>query len=141
MEGEMLCSQIEVILNCFLEPQIYEKCDIMPRFPGCEDSDLTDEDKSSCGQQKMLEFIYKNLKYPQDVRNRVEGMVVIQFIVDKDGNITNIEVVRSLNKTNDRLAVDVVSSFPKWIRVEHRGEKVNVRYTLPIRFKNSDWNY
>lgn len=140
IKGKKVCAHIDLMLNCFLEPEIYKTCDIMPRFPGCEDPFISDEEKESCGKQKLLEFVYKNLEFPEDERDRIDGMIVVQFVVDKEGNTNDITVVRSLNKACDKKAVEVVSSFPKWIPGEHDGKKVNVLYTLPIRMKRSDWD-
>ena len=68
----------------------------MPRFPGCEDKGSAAE-KKQCADKKMLEFIYKNIKYPAIAReNGVEGTCVIQFVVEKDGAIADAKVVRDI---------------------------------------------
>ena len=60
----------------------------MPRFPGCEEMDLSSEDLSKCSQGKLLNYVYENLKYPRKAREEnIQGKAIIQFVVDKDGKI------------------------------------------------------
>ena len=69
----------------------------MPRFPGCENEPGDDQAKKACADKKMLEFIYKNIKYPAIAReNGVEGTCVVRFVVDSDGSISSPEVVRDI---------------------------------------------
>ena len=77
------------------EEEIFKIVEQMPRFPGCENVAGDNKAKDDCAKQKMLEYIYKNVKYPPIAReNGVEGTSVIQFVVDTDGTITNITVAR-----------------------------------------------
>ncbi len=119
--------------------EIFKVVEEMPRFPGCEDITMANE-RDKCSKQKMLEYIYKNLKYPKEARNsEIEGMVVVQFTVSKTGDIKDIEVLRKIGGGCDEAAFDVVESMnhmaEKWIPGKQRGKTVNVRYTLPIRYK------
>lgn len=123
--------------------EIYKKVDEMPRFPGCEDITGGIEEKTRCAQQKFLEYIYSNLKYPKQARaNNTQGTVVVQFKVLKDGSIGDAKVVRSVKDGCDKEALRVVNSMNtagiKWIPGKQKGKNVSVLYTLPIRYKLSD---
>ena len=111
----------------------------MPRFPGCEDQG-SEEEKKACAQEKMLKYIYKNLKYPAIAReNGVEGMAVIQFVVNEDGSVGDAKVVRDPGAGTGDSALKVVkgmNSLPeKWTPGKQRGRPVKVLYTLPVKFK------
>jgi protein TonB len=119
--------------------EIFKVVEQMPRFPGCEDK-ATDKEKDDCAKGKMLEYIYKNLKYPAIAReNGVEGQVVLQFVVDKDGSIADIRIVRDIGAGCGTAAESVVNGMnsmgQKWIPGKQRGRPVRVLYTLPVKFK------
>lgn len=123
--------------------EIFKVVEQMPRFPGCEGMTGTADEINKCAQQKMLEFIYSNLKYPKQARdNKVEGLVVVQFLVTKNGGIDKVKLVRKVQDQLDNEAVRVVKSMndmdEKWIPGIQRGKNVNVLYTMPIRFKMAD---
>ena len=112
----------------------------MPRFPGCEDLGLADAELKKCAQQKMLEFIYTNIKYPAIAReNGIDGQVVIRFVVEADGAISNIEIVKDIGgKCGDeaKRVVELINKKDlKWIPGRQRGKKVRVQFVLPIIFK------
>ena len=122
-----------------VEEEIFKVVEQMPRFPGCEDK-KTDKEKEDCAKTKMLEYIYKNLKYPAIAReNGVEGQVVLQFVVDKDGSIADAKIVRDIGAgcgTAAELVVNGMNSMgQKWIPGKQRGRPVRVLYTLPVKFK------
>jgi protein TonB len=111
----------------------------MPRFPGCEDLP-TKEEKKQCADKKMLEFIYKNIKYPAIAReNGVEGTVVIQFVVEKNGEITDAAIVRDIGAQCGQEALRVVSLMNqqniKWTPGMQRGRPVRVQFNLPVKFR------
>ena len=119
--------------------EIFRVVEQMPRFPGCEDKG-TDKEKDDCAKGKMLEYIYKNLKYPAIAReNGVEGQVVIQFVVDKSGNISEAKIVRDIGAGCGAAAESVVlgmNDLPqRWTPGKQRGRPVKVLYTLPVKFK------
>lgn len=123
-----------------VEEEIFKVVEQMPRFPGCEDMAGTDAEKETCAKQKMLEYIYKNLKYPAIAReNGVEGQVVLQFVVDKDGSITETKIVRDIGAGCGAAAETVVLGMnnmgKKWTPGKQRGRPVKVLYTLPVKFK------
>jgi protein TonB len=114
---------------------IFKVVEDMPRFPGCEDISGKTE-REQCAQQKMLEFIYKNIKYPTIAReNGVEGTAVIRFVVEPDGSITNAEVVRDIGAGCGAEALRVVQTMPKWVPGKQRGKAVRVQFNLPVKFK------
>ncbi len=94
----------------------------MPEFPG--------------GQQKMLEFIYSRVKYPNDAKQYdIQGLCVVSFTIEKDGSLTDIEAVRGLCSSIRTEAIRIVKEMPKWEPGYQNGEAVKVHYNLPIRFK------
>lgn len=117
--------------------EVYKIVDEMPRFPGCEDMEGTEKEKKMCAQRKMLEFIYQNLKYPSEAREKdIEGVVVLQFIIDKnEGAIRDIKVVRNVGGGCSEAAVEAVKSMPNFITGKKRGKPVSVLYTIPVKFK------
>lgn len=112
----------------------------MPRFPGCENLEWSNKEKETCSKGKLLNYIYKNLKYPAVAReNGIEGMVVIRFTVNTEGKIINVELLRDIGAGCGNAAVKVVESMnnlpENWEPGRQRGQAVNVLYTLPVKFK------
>lgn len=88
--------------------------------------------------QAMLKWIQKNLKYPEIAAdNGIQGRVVIQFVVEKDGTLTDIKVVRGVDPSLDKEAVRVISMMGKWTPGKQRGKPVRSRYSIPVIFKLS----
>jgi TonB family protein len=119
--------------------EIFRVAEQMPRFPGCEDQPAGHE-RDDCAKTKMLEYIYQNLKYPQEARkNNVEGQVVLQFVVEKDGRLNDIKVVRDIGAGCGIAASQVIESMnamkSRWIPGKQSGKNVSVLYTLPVKFK------
>lgn len=115
--------------------EIFKVVEDMPTFPGCEDISGKAERKQ-CADKKMLEYIYKNIKYPAIAReNGVEGMVVIQFVVEKDGSITDAKIARDIGAQCADEAMRIVNSMPNWNPGKQRGRPVRVQFNLPVRFK------
>ncbi len=102
--------------------KIFVKVDQLPAYPG--------------GTDAMIAFLSSNIKYPSiAVENHIEGRVVVQFVVEKDGEITNVKVVKSVDPSLDKEAIRVISMMPKW-RPGMQGEKaVRVTLTMPVSFK------
>ncbi len=111
----------------------------MPMFPGC-DGLSNYQERKQCSDKKMLEFIYKNVKYPSLAReNGVEGTVVISFVIEKDGSISNIKTLRDVGAGCSEAAQSVVEKMQnlpqKWVAGRQGNEKVRVQFNLPIKFK------
>ncbi len=112
----------------------------MPMFPGCQDSTGTSAELKQCSDQKMLQFIYQNITYPEvDRANGNEGTVVVNFVVEKDGSISNPKIVRDLGEKLGEEALRVVklmNEMPeRWTPGMQSGEPVRVSFNLPVKFK------
>lgn len=112
-----------------------------PEPPGEQSSQkvLTDIDKEPefpGGQAAFNKFVADNLKYPTIAsENGVEGTVVLNFVVEEDGRITNIEIRRDIGNGCGTEAMRLVRAMPKWVPGQHNGRPVRVMYTLPVLFK------
>ena len=112
----------EVVEEEIEEAEIFTVVEEMPEFPG--------------GMAKLAEYLAKNIKYPQLARESgIQGRVFINFVVEHDGSVTNVKVMRSLGGGCDEEAVRVVKSMPKWKPGKQRGKPVRVSYNLPVNFK------
>ncbi len=125
-------------LNTADANDVYSKVDEMPRFPGCENFESYEE-KKDCGTKKMLEYIYKNVKYPKEARElKIEGTVVIRFIVGKDGIVKNPEILRSIGGGCEEEVLRIMNKMKEevtWIPGFQNNEAVNVYFNLPVKFK------
>ena len=91
------------------------------------------------GEQKLMEFIRNNVVYPQKAIDAgIEGRVFVEFYIEKDGTVSNPQVLRGIGHGCDEEALRVVGLMPKWFPGKQRGHAVRVRYTLPINFKLED---
>jgi TonB family protein len=119
--------------------EIFKVVEEMPRFPGCEDLPSSAERKT-CADGKMLRFIYANFKYPESVKeSAVSGTVVVQFTVQTDGTISDIEIIRSLHPELDKEALRIFHLMMEqgllWTPGKQRGRPVKFRYNLPIKIE------
>ncbi len=104
------------------EQVIHIRVEKMPEFPG--------------GQEALNRYLVRNIKYPLLAQeNGIQGRVVCQFVVNSDGSIVDISVVRGVEESLDKEAIRVIKSMPKWTPGRQGGKSVRVKYTLPIRFK------
>ena len=88
------------------------------------------------GSAALLEYIAKNVQYPVEAQQKgTQGRVQSCFIVEKDGSISNIEVLRGIDPLLDKEAVRVISNMPKWKPGKQRGQAVRVKYTFPVTFR------
>jgi len=120
--------QVEITLsnpvNNTILPQdsVYKKVDVPPEFPG--------------GRQAMNKFIVENLKYPEKaLKANVSGTVYIQFVVEKDGNLSDIELLRGIGHGCDKEAIRVVKMMPKWKPGKKDSKSVRVKMVMPFAFK------
>lgn len=111
----------------------------MPRFPGCEDlSDKASQD--SCTLTKMFNFVYTNLKYPKEARREgIEGTVVISFVIERDGTLSNINIARDIGGGCGEEVARIIQLINdkkiSWIPGKEDGVPVRVQLKLPIKFK------
>lgn len=102
--------------------EVFMVAEQMPEFPG--------------GMKELLKFLQDNLKYPENaMKNNVQGRVIVQFVVEKDGTPTEFKVLRSVDPDLDAEALRVLQTMPKWKPGMQRGEVVRVKYTVPVSFK------
>ena len=119
--------------------KVFKVVDEMPRFPGCEDKAVEQMDKTKCANNKLLEFIFGKLKYPEQARKAgIQGMVVLKFLVDKEGNIQSPTIKKAIGGGCDEEVLRVAQLMPQWIPGKHGGKAVNVEFTLPVKFKIDD---
>ncbi len=122
------------------EEEVFKVVKEMPRFPGCENIKENSKKVEMCAKEKMLEYIYDNLIYPEEaLKQEVEGIAVIQFTIWKDHTIRNIKIVRNPGAGTGEEAARIVESMKEmdehWRAGHQRGKPVNVQYTLPVKFK------
>ena len=104
--------------------EIFQVVEEQPMFPG--------------GMEEMMKFLQQNIKYPIEAQEQgKQGRVIVQFVVNKDGSISNDSVVRSVDPLLDAEALRVVRSMPNWKPGKQRGKEVRVRFTLPVSFRLS----
>ena len=100
---------------------VFQVVEQMPEFPG--------------GMGECMKWLQANIKYPMEAKEKGEhGRVIVQFIVERDGSITDVKVVRSISLALDAEAIRVASAMPKWKPGMQRGKEVRVKYTLPVMF-------
>ena len=122
---------VEVVIAAPVEAPVEEEeeevvfvvVETMPEFPG--------------GQQALFKYLSENVKYTVIAQeNGIQGRVICQFVVNKDGSIVEVEVVRSGGDASlDKEAVRVIKSMPKWKPGKQRGKAVRVKYTVPVNFR------
>ena len=112
----------EVVEEEVVEQEIFKIVEEMPAFPG--------------GEAKLMEYVAKNVKYPQIARETgVQGRVYVNFVVEPDGSVSNVSVLRGIGGGCDEEAIRVVKNMPKWKPGKQRGKAVRVSYMLPVNFK------
>ena len=105
-----------------VKEEIFQAVEQMPQFPG--------------GEAELLKYISSHIKYPtMAAENNIQGRVVVKFVVQKDGNVGEVVVLRGKDPDLDKEAVRVVKTLPKFIPGKMNGQAVSVWYTLPINFK------
>ncbi|MBO7129326.1 MAG: TonB family protein [Prevotella sp.] len=103
------------------DTNVYDQVEQMPQFPG--------------GQAALIQYLAKNIKYPVAAEeNGIQGKVVVSFIVERDGTISNVKIAKSVDPSLDREALRVVKSMPRWQPGKQKGANVRVKYTAPVNF-------
>lgn len=104
------------------ETKVFDVVEVMPSFPG--------------GQGALFEWLSKNIKYPVVAEeNGVQGRVIVTFVVERNGSITDVQVVKSVDPSLDKEAVRVVKAMPHWIPGKQNGSAVRVKFTVPVTFR------
>ena len=113
---------VEVEEEEVVEQEIFQIVEEMPAYPG--------------GEGKLYEYLGKNIKYPQIARESgIQGRVFVNFVVEPDGSVSNVKVLRGIGGGCDEEAIRVIKSMPKWKPGKQRGKAVRVQYTIPVVFK------
>lgn len=103
------------------EDEIFQVVEQDPEYPG--------------GVEALYKFIQQNLKYPQLAKeNNITGRVFVQFVVEKDGSVSNVKAARDIGGGCGAEAVRVIKAMPKWTPGKQRGKAVRAAYTLPVNF-------
>lgn len=106
----------------YADDEIFAVVEEMPSFPG--------------GDAALMSYISKNIKYPSiATENGIQGRVICTFVINRDGKVTNAEVIRSVDPSLDKEALRVINNMPAWKPGKQRGKPVRVKYTLPIVFR------
>ena len=101
------------------EAEVFAVVEDMPNFPG-----------------NVQQWISKNIKYPMIAQeNNIQGRVFVQFVIERDGSVTDVKVARSVDPSLDKEAIRVVKAMPKWTPGKQRNKPVRVSYTVPINFQ------
>ncbi|MBQ8714634.1 MAG: TonB family protein [Prevotella sp.] len=101
--------------------KVYDVVEQMPEYPG--------------GMSELMKFIGDTMKYPEDAeKQQKEGLVIVRFVVEKDGSVNDVEVVKDAWPSLDAEAIRVVKLLPKWTPGKQNGKVVRVKYTIPLRF-------
>lgn len=104
------------------EGKVYDVVEQMPSFPG--------------GPAAMMEFISRSIVYPVSaLKQELQGRVIVSFIVERDGRLSNAKVVKSVAPDLDKEALRIVKKMPRWIPGQQNGRKVKVKYTVPVTFR------
>ncbi len=104
------------------ENKVFDVVEQMPAFPG--------------GPSALMSYLSKNIKYPVVAEeNGVQGRVIVTFVVEKDGSITDVHIAKSVDPSLDKEAQRVVRSMPNWIPGKQNGSAVRVKYTVPVTFR------
>ena len=114
--------QKEIYNEQISQPDVFDKVDEAPQFPG--------------GMAGMMQYLSSNIRYPEDAREAgTQGRVIVSFIVEKDGSISNAKVAKPTYSSLDEEALRVISAMPKWMPGKQNGEAVRVKYSVPVSFR------
>jgi protein TonB len=104
------------------ETKVFDVVEQMPSFPG--------------GDAALMKFLSEHIKYPVVAEeNGIQGRVIATFVVERDGSITDVKVIKSVDPSLDKEAIRVLKSMPKWIPGKQNGSAVRVKYTVPVTFR------
>lgn len=102
--------------------RVYQVVEQQPSFPG--------------GREELFKYLAYNVRYPIDAaKNKIEGRVLVTFVVEHDVSISNVNVANSVYPSLDKESIRVVSGMPKWIPGKANGKTIRVKYTIPITFR------
>ena len=101
--------------------KVYDKVEVMPEYPS--------------GMEALLEYMMNNVKYPEKAeKQKIEGRVIVGFIVEKDGSIAEVHTLTAVHPLLDKEALQLVNNMPKWKPGKEKGKAVRVSFALPVNF-------
>lgn len=120
--GEVVVEEKSPLILQSSEEVFGDVAEQMPSFPG--------------GDRKLLDYLSENIRYPEELAEScIQGRVIVTCVIEKDGSVSNVKVVKSVDQRLDAEAVRVVSGMPKWIPGKQNGVAVRVKYTIPVTFR------
>ena len=125
MKRILLCLMMATLMTLSSEAQtdkVYDRVEVMPEFPG--------------GMQGLFEYMQNNVNYPKEAKNqKIEGRVIVSFIVEKDGSISDVHPLTAVHPLLDKEAMRLVNEIPRWKPGTEKGKAVRVSFALPVSFK------
>ncbi|MBO5626662.1 MAG: energy transducer TonB [Prevotella sp.] len=125
MKRILLCLMMATLMTLSAEAQtdkVYDRVEVMPEFPG--------------GMQGLFEYMQNNVNYPKEAKNqKIEGRVIVSFIVEKDGSISEVHPLTAVHPLLDKEAIRLVNEMPRWKPGTEKGKAVRVSFALPVSFK------
>lgn len=120
--GPVMTGPIGPVEEASDEDQVYEVVENNPEFPG--------------GDEALMAYLQKNIKYPAIAQdNGIQGRVIIEFVVNRDGSVVDPKVMKSLDPSCDKEAMRVIKAMPKWKPGRQRGKAVRVKFRVPVLFR------
>jgi TonB family protein len=103
------------------EEPVFTVVEVMPKFKG--------------GKEALYTYLGNNIKYPEDAKKEgIEGTVYVTYVIEKDGSVSHVKVLRGVHESLDKEAVRVIKEMPKWEPGKQRGKPVRVQYNMPIKY-------
>ena len=125
MKKILICLMMATLMTLSAEAQtdkVYDRVEVMPEFPG--------------GMQGLFEYMQNNVNYPKEAKNqKIEGRVIVSFIVEKDGSISDVHPLTAVHPLLDKEAMRLVNEMPRWKPGTEKGKAVRVSFALPVSFK------
>jgi protein TonB len=137
---EPIISMPEIVEKLVIEKpkvdnKVWSVAEFMPYLKDC-DMNITEDERRICTQQSILHFVNKHLKYPAAAREiGLEGTVVVSFVIDKEGKMKDMSIARDIGGGCGQAALKALSGLSEWKPGKQNHQPVNVKYSIPIRFK------
>lgn len=126
-------SAVEATGHSVNADSIYQQVDRLPRLVLCDGASDTE---IQCTQEGIIRHMMDQLEYPRCARRKgIEGKVLVQFVIEKDGTLNDVQVIKPVHKSLDKAALEVVASLPPFLPGEMGKQPVRVAYMLPVHFK------